>query len=469
MKIAEIIYEAIEGPLYNKGLDALKQELDGWYQRIMQGVDQHTGKAEYQDQYDQLTQAIEASPDHQTSTQYYDKRDRLRDDQHQRELDLLYQNANPSFDGMLVKTFKETLEKVFRETAIAYMEEKFGAVEKYDPENPPDLLGGDVDKLNLGYLQYLSVHIDTEGTYKSGQPRRGGGYFTTHPSKNEFTDTWSQENVNWQTQMGQGIKLFAKPEDLLRAAKGVISHHSTTNYYGEAERPDGLRELLAKLLPLWVHEVTHLEQSIRLQRLGKHNYKYYWGMSHTPQAKPRPRYSPSGISNNRIRGGNRGFPSHLGGGETDHKDIDITEYIEYYGTVHEIEAYAAGAAAEIMHDIMPNIQSWNGDEYKQREINQAVDQTLQSIAAGYIPDSNSIERYQHYIKDTASKLLRLRKWKDERQLNKINIGARKAWVLFMNKMSKHLLSYKKPVRNYDVDPRYRLAYPTNRPTLPDGR
>lgn len=460
MRIEDILQEAIEAPLYSMGLEFVQNGIKQWSPEILKLLDQYTYKAQYRDQVRQL---------HDEG--WSDQRSKLRDDQYQREYDVLVSNENPAFHETLVKTFKEMLEGQLRTATISYIESQFGKVERMVPGESYD----ELRKRHLYFMQYVSVHIDTNAVSKKGRPKRGGGYFTKFPSKSEFGDTWSQENVDWGNELGYGIKLYATENSIWLGSLTPILENLHIEHFGEyADRDDGLNNLLKKIMPTWVHETVHAHQWTRRSTLGKDSFKYDWGLTYTPQKKKRPtvdRYNRSlEIMQRYKRGGLRGFPSHLGNEE----NIEMGEWIEYFGTAHEIEAHAAGAAASIIHDFIQNEDTYTDNNRRQEDLNHNIDAMIQDIANGYIPDdAGSLNSYYDHIRNEAMRYLRLKSSardrdmsRDPRALNKVDIGARKVWTIFLTKMVKHLRSYKKAVPTWsERDPRLRTpALP--KPTLP---
>ncbi len=470
MKIHEIVlYEVIEAPLYQNGYQAVMAGVKQWVQETMKVVDQYTYKTQYRDQVRQY-------PADDDSNDSFEKRDSLRDDQYDREYTTLVGDENRALHELLVKTFKEMLEKQLREAAIGYMEGQFGKIERTVPkENYEEL-----QKRHLYFMQYIIIDIDIAATYKSGKPRTSGGYMQSSPSKNEFTDTWSKGNVDWGNELGFGIKLYSTDNAIWLAAVGVLVESLHIEHFGEIqERKEGFPNLLKNILPTWVHEVVHVEQWTRRRLLNKNFYKYDMGMSYTPQQKKRPaftRYNKDLEVNQKFkRGGTRGFPSHLNAIE----NADTAEWIEYFGTSHEIEAHAAGAAAHFLHDIMQDEgrhrSNFYSDDYRQSQINYAIDNIINDISHGYIETNiHSLGSYYNLIRNEAMRYIRLKSAKrdydisrDQRVLNKIDIGARKVWTIFLSKLIKHLQSYKKTAADWsERDPRFRLPMPKNQPALP---
>jgi hypothetical protein len=460
MKICQII-EAIEAPLYNIGREAVENGVEQWLPQVMSVLDTYTDKAQYRSQKRQIDRDD------------WDKWSKLRDDQYQREYDALIREDNSGLHDLLVKSFKEMLEKQLREAAISYAESKFGKVERIIPKEKYEVM----QKRHLYFMQFVAVHIDIDAKYTSGNSRKAGGSFTNAPSKKQFQDTWSQENVKWGDELGFGIKLYATDNAIWLAAIGRILEKLHIEHFGEyTESYDGYTDLLKSILPTWVHEVVHLEQQVRRYLLDRVLYKYDWGMTYTPQYKKRPGFARYNSNLDAMqhfkRGGKRGFPSHL----TDPEKAQMPEWIEYFGTAHEIEAHAAGAAASLVHDFVQssnNFGLYRDDEQRQRELNRDIDSIIRDIGSGYIPENaDSLNSYFNHIRGEAMQYIRLnssaKDRPDPRVLNKVNIGARKVWTLFLNRFVKHIQSYKKPVPSYDGErnPRFRLPAPAKKPELP---
>jgi len=453
MRINELLiplHEAIQSPLYQQGYQAVQEGIQPWLEQfIIPLVNQYTNKAQYEvekhsfgDQYD---------------SDNYEQLARLRDNQYDREYKLLVRDENPALHQKLVETFKNMLDEQLRTAALTHIENQFGKVEQ---------------------LQHLIVDIDYQSQYKSGQPRTGGGFFTANAMSQKWSgEKWSDQysqTINWESgEPAMAIKIYVSENRLWLAAVGTVIEHLHIEHFGEKQSEnDNLNDLLQEVLPTWAHEVVHLEQAIRLRVKGTASGKpaAHWGMSYTPMNKPRPKfrkYDPGtgAYMAKKSRGGRRGYPSHLSSLSTG-EPIEEPEWIEYFGSAHEIEAYAAGTAAELLHEILQNNQGYGYD--RQHQINRDIDSFIQDIAQGYYPNVESLNNYHKYIRDQGYKLLRLRKWKDERTLNKINIGARKAWTQFLSKCVKHLQAYKKPVNTYsERDPRLRTPE-IRKPQLPDS-
>lgn len=462
MKIDQL-FEAIEAPLYTAGYQSVSEGIKTWLPEVMKILDQYTGKAQYRAQ---VKQQQSINPDD------WDAYSRLRDDQYQREYEALVQEDNQGLHAYLVKTFKEMLENQLRQASMSYIEGMFGKREDYDNSESWD----EIQKKNLYFLRYLIVDIDFTATYKkSGKPRTGGGYFQRFPQKGEFTDTYSQ-NLDWKNDVGFAIKVYTSENKLWLAAVGIVIEALHIEHFGEATEPNnGLENLLGDILPTWVHETVHMEQTTRRRAQGKNFYKHDWGMTYTPQIKKRPAVDKFNkelqITQKFKHGGKRGFPSHL----EDIENTTMAEWIEYFGTAHEIEAHAAGAAADAVHSVMKNLQRYSSHRdatYFQSELNHGIDSIIQDLTYAYLPTEghSSFNSYFDHIKGEAMRYLRLKQpqidIRDQRVLNKINFGARKVWTIFLKKLTKHLLAYKKPVPDYsDRDPRLRTPM-IRKPELP---
>jgi hypothetical protein len=463
MKVWQIL-EAIESPLYTLGFQVVQQGIKEWLPSIMKLLDQYTYKAQYRYQLAQL-------PSDDWSSEGFSRKDKLRDDQYQREYDVLVHEDNPALHEKIVTSFKEMLEAQLRAATMSYLESQFGKVERMVPKEPYD----ELRKRHLYFLQFVSVHIDINAVSKAGRPKTSGGYFTNFPNKSEFGDKWSQENVDWGNELGYGIKLYASENLIWLGALTPIMESLHIEHFGEyADRDSGLNNLLKKILPTWVHETVHAHQWAKRGVLGRQSFKYDWGLTYTPQIKKRQQIDKynrkTELTQRYKRGGLRGFPSHL----SNEENSDMGEWIEYFGTAHEIEAHAAGAAASIVHDIIKNQNDYSSDNTKQEYLNQNIDYVIQDIANGSIPyDSGSLNSYYDHIRNEAMRYLRLKTSSRDRDMNrdpralyKVDVGARKVWTIFLTKMVKHLQSYKKAVPTWsERDPRLRTPEPP-KPELP---
>ncbi len=459
MKIHEIIFEAISGPLYNNARDMVIRKIREWAEyEIKTEIDQRQDSGM---DIEARRQELLAQFEKENNYKIWDQAQELFHTRYD-VISNLIGNAGHTKNELyqqVVSSFKFTVEGALRITARQHIVDQFG----------------EINDENLSWIKYIIVELDTQGVYpKSGRPKTGGGYFQRYPSRDEFADVYSQHVVPWGPVVGkhaQAIKLYTSIDKIWYAASESLYHHYAREFFGESEGDAELEKWLSELLPLFVHELVHLEQRTRGELRGKKTHTM--GISYTPQTKVRPKIGSNYSSGSMrwVRGGLRGHPTHLG---DDIESISMPEWLEYFGTDHEIEAYSAGAAAEIVHGLTVN--SRNSYDAKE-QLNRGIDDAVRSLAAGYWPsEAHSIQTYHDEIKEKASKLLRLRKWKDERALNKINIGWRKVWKIFMTKVVKHLQSYKTPEKypiyrdkegfERDRDPRLKFPIPKTPPRLP---
>jgi hypothetical protein len=431
MKIQQIILEKIEAPLYQIARDAILKKLPEWAEYIFEHdikplLDPSIFKK--QKYYLNLYKKNNDIESYENSQNYQIK---IYDKIHE----ILWfsdKEKDEKYDH-IISTFKYTIENVLQNVIKSYIENMFGKIEMYSPGS----LYSDVKQKNLYWLRYIIVDIDINAKFKSGKPKTSGGFFSENPE-------YHFKNVD-KGLIGQGIKIFADGNKLWEAARDYIIYYFSKKFFGESEPPYSLENFLSNILPTFVHETTHLEQRTRKYLSKGSGYNY--GISYTPEKKKR---NP----NKNI--GNRGHPSRL----QNEENIDDLEWIEYFGTDHEIEAHAASAAASIIHNMYAH-----DPDIKQYQINNDIDSVIKDLQSGIFPsEAYSLLSYENYFKNLALKMLRYRKWKDERTINKINIGARKVWTIFLKKVIKHLLSYKKS--NPEYNPKYRLPYPINKPNLP---
>lgn len=443
MKIIHILAEAIYSPLYNTARENLNKSITQWGSEQADALGKtNSSLITMEKQRQNLLAQHEQTQD----WKIYDKASEMLHQQYEIYYDLVADaDSDTQLHQKIVNSFKKMVEDSLRETAKQHVESLFGPIDQYTSKDFDE-----IKMKNLYWLRFIIVDIDITATYpKSGHPRTGGGYFNIYPSKEQHTDEYSQTQVQWGDQLGVAIKIYSSENELWMAARETILHVQARKFFGESDRDDALNKWLSNVMPTFVHELVHLEQRSRKQ--VKRGPGHVHGISYTPQVKGRNFKSWKTGHEETVRGGVRGRPSHL----TDIENVNTSEWIEYFGTDHEIEAHAAGAAAAIVHDF------GNDPHY----MNYNIDNVIRNISMGYLPDNvPSIQHYETHIKNNASKLLRLRAWKDERALSKINIGARKVWTIFLSKLVKHLQSYKKP--EYNENPDYKLAYSANKPTLP---
>lgn len=440
MKIEHVIQEAIEAPLYTLAKQDIEAKIQEWVPYWANLIDERIDNGAYTRTRQAILGQYEETGDikfhHQAAEMQHQRYDVIS-----KELMRAGQEKNDLY-GHVIFNFKFMLEKVLQQTAMNYIQSKLSGL-------------GD-----LSFLKQILVDLDYRAKSKSGKPKKAGGYYQHSPKSGEFSAGGDDM---------RGIKLYTTRDSLWEAACYILFHGIQREMFGEAEPDRELSALLSEILPTFTHEVVHLEQDLRKQFRGSAGG--LGGLSYTPQDKKRP--SIMRQTNNRglyarFRGGKRGLPSRLG----DMENIEWTEWVEYFGTDHEIEAHAAGAAAAMIHDIIRDTErSSYYQNNPQVAINNYVDGAIEDLQAGFLPnDHHSLRDYQNYIREQGYKLLRLRKWKDERALNKINIGARKVWKIFLTKVVKHLLAYKKtvidPYQENPRNPNFRLPAPAKPPMLP---
>lgn len=445
------INEVIEAPIYTLARDNILTKLKEWIPHWIYQIDMQIDQGEYHNTRKQLL----AQYDQTNDSQYYNDAAEMQHQRYDVVANLLKQanrNKTSLYQDML-DSFKFMLEGMLVRTARQYLKDK---------------LGDHLDTAGLGsWLNRNAILVDLNytSTYKSGRPRQGGGYYQHFPAQGEFTDSRSNGISMADRSISRGIKVFTTPEALWMAACWSILHSMAREMFGDNPPDRELSSLLQDILPTYNHEVVHLEQALRKHVIGGKG-SGLGGLSYTPiPGKKRPSVSRETTFNNvaQFRGGIRGKPSRL----ADEENTSPEEWTEYFGTDHEIEAHAAGAAAGIVHDAIRDAEASGAYQSKEVWLNQYIDNAIQELQSGWLPSNHySLKRYWDDIRQTGYRLLKYRKHKDERDLNKINIGARKVWTIFVRKLIKHLQAYKKPLpTNNQRDPRLRTpAIP--KPNLP---
>ena len=140
-----------------------------------------------------------------------------------------------------------------------------------------------------------------------------------------------------------------------------------------------------------MHEVGHLEQSIRRQLAGPGRGRESFTVLPDPEKRrnrvqdwkpdrekrlrgsPTSKHNRKGYKDRVYRAGRRGRPSMLG-----NDDYSDNEFREYLGTRDEIEAHAMGTAASMVAEWRKE-QSRYSDYNNQRNLNAAIDDMIEGL------------------------------------------------------------------------------------------
>jgi hypothetical protein len=144
------------------------------------------------------------------------------------------------------------------------------------------------------------------------------------------------------------------------------------------------KRFLDTIVPTFAHEYAHFEQGIRGRdfnrsdlsdiTLGQGRQKGATRFTKPGQVNPKP-----------IRHGKRG-------GYHRNSEKGIESYLRYIGSRHEVDAFASGAAAQIMQDMR---QTYHPDEHQE---NEQITELRRSLADGYF--GGWYAKYQQYFYDS---------------------------------------------------------------------
>lgn len=365
--------------------------------------------------------------------------DQLREETHDKVLDA-------ASSAWVEDDFKDIMERELQDVTREHIEKQFGPIEPLDRTMRFD----DQTKKNLYFLTHIIVHLDRTGQSFSN------GYFQKNADWEDLTDhRYTQQHVDPKHDLGVRINITKTPEALRNVAENLIARACRIDLYGEDfGGKESLNDFLLDIVDTFVHEVAHLEQFVRLSNaaMGKINLNRS-AMTYLPTpGTPRPR----------VPNRHRGKPVKVGRrGAVEYRPRDTDGYDNYYGTRHEIDAYAAGAAADILSRALIDRARWSPREDavdRQIAINQYVDDAIQDIK-GMLSMSGSIAAYEQRVRSFIPSV----PFNTERA--KADIGYRKVWRLFLTKLARHLVAHKKPIpwsdtpdfpdwrREYNPEPR----------------
>lgn len=451
MRLRQLLSEVLNVPLYDIAREALEKEFNSWLHHAFYITKEYSAWDHYDKQ-----RRIELDKNH-----YSDEYSKIRDDQYQAVYDAL-RDAVYDHDELykeLMSTFINMVEETLRKTALEYIETTVGKIEPFVPS-------ADVSKRYLQYkqhlywLQHLVVHLDTEHE----ESRKGvHGHFQRNPNfAKDYQNEYNKNNINPKTDLGAAIKIYMNPSKVWNALYKVLMNKVQIILFGEPQDDDSdIENFLEHLLPLYVHETTHLAQYTRTKPSARGDLGKSSGLSYLPNLIKNRNAEDLNINNVRgsdkrnkdrnyrvYKAGRRGKPSRLP------KGYSWAEYIEYLGSTHEIGAWAAGAAAEVIHDILPKDQFvyGNNPERKIRDLNHNIDEIITDIQHGYY-QNDSIRRYADNIKSQIEAEARKEysEHGEKSPIKKVDIGYRKVWRKFITKLINNLLAYKKDIPEYKSD------------------
>lgn len=381
-------------------------------------------------------------------------------------------------------SFKAMIEHELQEIAREHIERTFGKIE-------PMERGKDYDtqrSKHLYWLQHIVVTLRMGAlNKKTGREKTGGGYFAKWlPSNDDFDTLYYRDNVDKMQDLGVGIALFAAEKDVLKLIRNLLTNELQEEVYGEPMLGDELPAWLQDTLDTYVHEVAHLEQDVRRQLSSRAAGRYPrdHGISYTPAPKDRKASEYRGNEKPLKRGpdteknrkassrsymaGKRGNPDRL----SDDDFSDPVRLTDYYGTAHEIEAHAAGAAANIV-SAFKREEASRRRRYRdvtddQLRLNEFIDSSVSDLKSGYWPEHHSVRQMLTLMRD-----------KIVPADGKADIGHRKVWRIFMTKLIRYLMSFRKDVEWTDPEdwrrgeaPQPRaskagdITFPARQPKLP---
>ena len=335
------------------------------------------------------------------------------------------------------------LEIELQSIARKYIEEQFGPIETMSiPNNDFEQLS----KLNLYWLQHIIVQIDVHGT-RNSKPAIGGGYFSKWPKKDNIRSKTASE-INWHTDLAVHINIYSTEDAIWHMLTNRYRQLVTLDQWGEFEDDtDYARVFFKDVIRVFVHEMVHLEQSVRrginIDALRKGVYKHTYTLLPVPGAK-RPTVGSTKYLDTRGKPNqNTNFPRYKAGRRGGYvygvePDSKLELWSAYLGTVTEIDAHAADLAATAIEKELRDAR-WRRDnsfQTSQETINYLVDSLIQDL-------SHSNFNFGNY-------------WRIEEEaieaLHKPNPTTRDkkfiaAWNRLRKKIVQHLLSYKKPVKD----------------------
>lgn len=458
------ISEAIKQPLVSHVVRVIKASIKKWAGKE---VRDQIHLLNLKPMFDSLRELIDTD-------ETGDKSSKLRDDIWQKLCDRFpYSEKDASrridFTYNMRADIEYELQKFARET----IETRYGKIDDYDHSRQDDFYDSSATKKNLYWLQHILVHIRTDRVGKHGI-KNSGGHFSSVPFKAEYSDShYANHEMNWNTDLGVGIVLYASSADQYSVARSAVMDLFHEELFGEPEEVGYFEDnWLTKIVPTFLHELTHLEQHSR----AKSNNSSYRqnGITYTPNPSTKPKRNSadaktwmpdskkgsdrknSSLAFRSFKPGARGNPDHLTDIDYDNAD----RMTDYYGTAHEIEAHAVSLASHIVMDHEHNMARarypiTDGD--RAIRMNDFVIEAIRDLKNGW-QTGYTYERYKSYFKDFIPS--------PGDGLSKVDIGKRKVWRIFLTKVIKHLESYLTEVPDNEWDepkPNGFKRLPTNKP------
>jgi hypothetical protein len=281
----------------------------------------------------------------------------------------------------------------------------------------------------------LKKHIDMDG------PNRYEFYARKYKFVIEPREHTDDENVKtslgYVSGSGDLIKVFVNAHEFEQAAWAVIQEE----VLGE-QMDDGIGALLKVVIPTFVHEYAHHEQNLR--RTG-------WKSS--GKGAELNGYSADFGYITVGRKGNNRVPKRGGVLRTAHASPEHN--LRYTGNVNEIDSFASGAAAELMHEFLADRarNSWRASD-----INADIEQIKQDLAQGYV-SSDQFSRYTDLVYNTFNG------YYDRLGLKREQV--QKVWKRFARLVASKLDDYREPTVGAQLTDRMPLngnPYGTHRAT-----
>ena len=264
------------------------------------------------------------------------------------------------------------------------------------------------------------------------------GYKVSLEARELSTDDYAAKSNGY---MGvTDMKVFVDQDKVFAAGRDLIEEEM----FGES-MSDGYRAMINAIIPTFVHEYAHLEQSLRRpttwnkkRERGSRDFGYV--TSKTSRSKK-----------NSV--GGRG-----GRGEWARTPWDSDEAnLRYYGNVREIDSFASDAAAEIMS----GLQSQERRAYGwQRYWNENIDDLKSNLVYGHDDSSRSFATYRNMMWNAFDDAYAHVGLKPEQM--------KKVWQTFVKKVVLKLDDYK--IENTDTTGRdMRLPDRSQEADYPDRR
>jgi hypothetical protein len=226
-------------------------------------------------------------------------------------------------------------------------------------------------------LQAMKIDPDNVGGLTHGQRAAG----ITADALRVFVDDIEVSNDpsrhdshGYYSEQQNLIRIFVDPRELSEAIDDLVelSLHGST-------QGDAKRYLFNFIRATLVHEYAHLEQVLRRKpaKPSRHNP--------TGEIKDRT-YITTGIA------GNRRVPKR--GGTFRDPSKDLANKLQYSGSLHEIDSFAAGTASELVSAVRLNPRLRG---LKPKEWNDAVDALKTAVATGVV-SSDSFAYYAEIMR-----------------------------------------------------------------------